>query len=163
LDSPFAPRDLTGTKMILYLAQRRGHVVEQRLGRTLRLASTFSCATQPARRPRIKRFLQRRPHKRSNLRLLRPPATSHVERLDLVLADEGCKALSGSFVTASVGNVQPGFAMLVGEVRRALAAAVELGRHREDHRPIAIADVPLGALQVGGKGGAYPKPQLTCD
>jgi hypothetical protein len=40
--------------------------------------------------------------------------------------------------------------MLLGKLRRALAAAGELGRHREDHRAVAIADVPFGSLQVGG-------------
>jgi hypothetical protein len=41
-----------------------------------------------------------------------------------------------------------GFAVLVGELRRAFRSAVQLRRHREDHRPVAIADVPFGALQV---------------
>jgi hypothetical protein len=45
-------------------------------------------------------------------------------------------------------EVHPGTVQLVGELRGALRAAVQLVVQGEDERRVAVADVPLGALQV---------------
>lgn len=45
--------------------------------------------------------------------------------------------------------------MPLGKLRRALLSADQLRRHREDHRAVANAHIPFGALQAGG-GWRYP-------
>ena len=66
-----------------------------------------------------------------------------------MLADEGCQALAGTLVAAALAQVQPGLAVFLRKVRRALRSAGQPSGNREDDRAVRIADVPLSALQVG--------------
>ena len=98
---------------------------------------------------RIKRSLQRLLHKRRNTRLLGTTATCRVEYLDVILADERCQSFAGTFVAAALAEVQPGLAVFLRKLRRALTSSGKRSSNREDDRAVGVADVPLCALQVG--------------
>ena len=64
-------------------------------------------------------------HKRRNTRLLRPSAPSHVEHLDVILADERCQPLAGTLVAAALAQMHQSATTSSQGTWIALGAAME--------------------------------------